>query len=206
MRRPPVKSCTSNPHAELMPARFDVAFLKSCSSPADFPTGSNPESAFLGRSNVGKSSLLNALAGQSGLARVSRTPGRTRLLNLFSVNGGALVLVDCPGYGYAKASRSLRQAWGELTQQYFERREQLRLTLLLVDASIDPQAIDLAAAVWLRERGIAFQVVATKWDRLGAAQRARALRDLESAFAAPPLPFSSRTGDGRDELRRLLLR
>ncbi|HEY8056340.1 MAG TPA: ribosome biogenesis GTP-binding protein YihA/YsxC [Terriglobales bacterium] len=184
---------------------FSVHFEKSAAAMSDLPAGSIPEVALLGRSNVGKSSLLNALAGQANLARVSRTPGRTRLLNLFLVNGGKLRLVDCPGYGYAQASRSLRQAWGAVTQQFCEERGQLRLALLLADASIGVQQIDLDAAEFLRRHDIPFQLVATKWDRLNASGRATHGRAMEAAFAAPPLPFSSKTGAGREELRRRLV-
>lgn len=184
---------------------FSVEFEKSAAAMSDLPAGDTPEVALLGRSNVGKSSLLNVLAGQAKLARVSRTPGRTRLLNLFLVNGGKLRLVDCPGYGYAQASRSLRQAWGAVTQQYCEERQQLRLVLLLADASIDVQQIDLDAAEFLRRHGIAFQLVATKWDRLNASQRATRGREMQAAFGAEPLPFSAKTGVGGDEVRRRLL-
>lgn len=185
---------------------WQVEFVKSCSALSDLPGEGPPEVALLGRSNVGKSSLLNSLAGRGKLARTSRTPGRTRLLNLFDVNQGQLLLVDCPGYGYAKAGRSLREQWTGLVEQYLSsRRPQLLLALLLVDGCIEPQALDLEAAAWLRAHAIALAIVATKWDRLSGNQRPLALRRFEAAFAAPVLGYSSVSHVGRDELRRRLL-
>ncbi|MGH9393298.1 MAG: ribosome biogenesis GTP-binding protein YihA/YsxC [Terriglobales bacterium] len=184
---------------------WTVRFVKSCSALQDLPPAATPEVALLGRSNVGKSSLLNSLAGRKQLARTSRTPGRTRLLNLFSVNEGQFLLVDCPGYGYAQAARNLRAQWAGLIEQYLSARPQLRLALLLVDARLDPQPLDLDAAQWLRQRSLPLQIVATKWDRLSGNQRPAALRRLESALAAPVLGYSSVTHEGRDRLRARLL-
>jgi len=182
-----------------------TAFLKSCSRIEDLPGDRVPEIALLGRSNVGKSSLLNSLAGAQQLARTSGTPGRTRLLNLFSVQEGRLRLVDCPGYGYARAARSLRTEWAGLMEQYLTHRSQLALALLLVDGRLEPQALDLDAAAWLRARQIPLQLVATKWDKLSGNQRPLALRRFADAFAAPVLGYSSVSHAGRDELRSLLL-
>lgn len=189
-----------------MSLEFRVTFEKSCASLGDLPPDGAPEIALVGRSNVGKSSLLNALAGQHNLARTSRTPGRTRLLNLFAVNRGLVRLVDCPGYGYAKASRRDRAGWGDLVEAYLSEREALRLVLLLVDARLKPQALDQDMAAWLRRRGRTVQLVATKWDRLSGNQRPVARRELEGAFAAAPLEFSSISGEGREALRQAVVR
>lgn len=184
--------------------RFEASFFKSCSALGDLPDSGWPEVALLGRSNVGKSSLLNTLAAQAHLAKTSRTPGRTRLLNYFAVNS-VLYLVDCPGYGYAQVARTQREEWGALIWSYLETRPQLRLCVLLADAMIPPQHSDLSLHAWLRQRSIPVQLVATKWDRLRPSQRARNRRDMEAAFGATPLPFSSVTGEGRDTLRQAVL-
>ncbi|MGH9477177.1 MAG: ribosome biogenesis GTP-binding protein YihA/YsxC [Terriglobales bacterium] len=184
---------------------FVAAFETSCAALAQLPADGIPEVALLGRSNVGKSSLLNTLAGCRDLARASRTPGRTRLLNLFLVNAGRLRLVDCPGYGYARAARSERAAWGALVDSYLTERVPLHLVVLLVDAGLDPQPLDLEMAAWLRARGRKLQLVATKWDRISGNLRPLARRRLQAAFAVPPLPFSSLTGEGRSPLHHLLL-
>ena len=183
-----------------------VAFVKSCSGLAGLPSDAVPEVALLGRSNVGKSSLLNAIAGEAALARVSATPGRTRLLNLFDVDcaAGRLRLVDCPGYGYARAGREEREHWSALIEGYLEQRPNLRLAVLLVDANVPPQALDREACAWLRGRGIPLQLVATKCDRLGGHRRQRALEALADAHGAAPLPFSSATRMGQPELRRAI--
>ncbi|HXE30470.1 MAG TPA: ribosome biogenesis GTP-binding protein YihA/YsxC [Terriglobales bacterium] len=179
--------------------------MKSCSGLGDLPADEVPEAALLGRSNVGKSSLLNVLAGQHQLARTSRTPGRTRLLNLFDVNGGRVRLVDCPGYGYAKVARSEREGWGELIEPYLAQRPNLRLALLLVDATLPAQPPDLDLHAWLALRPYPTLVVATKCDRLSGNQRPQALARLKAAFGEEPLPFSAITRLGRDPLRGRLL-
>lgn len=186
------------------PSRFSLQFWKSCSSLADFPEPLAPEAAILGRSNVGKSSLLNSLAG-SDIAHTSRTPGRTRLLNLYKVNQGVSVLVDCPGYGYARVSRTERESWSAMIEPYLAGRPNLALALLLVDAMLPPQAMDEDLFAWLRTRQIPTQVIATKCDRLSGNQRPHALARLQAAFGESPLPFSARTHAGRDALRQLLL-
>jgi GTP-binding protein len=184
-----------------------VVFLQSCAAVGELPVDARPEAAFLGRSNVGKSSLLNALAGQAHLAHAGATPGRTRLLNLFDAHFGAaghVRLVDCPGYGYARAGKRERERWSGMVESYLARRANLRLAVLLVDANIPPQALDLEACAWLRARAIPLQLVATKCDRLSGNQRAQALRRLAEAMGAAPLPFSAVTPLGRAELRRAI--
>ncbi len=185
-------------------ASWAVEFVKSCAALGDLPADGVAEVALLGRSNVGKSSLLNSLAGRRHLAHTSRTPGRTRLLNLFQVSPGAFRLVDCPGYGYARAARTLRAAWGELIGQYLENRPNLRRVALLVDGRLEPQPLDLQALEWFRHRGLPVQLVATKWDRLSGNQRTQAQKRLSEAFGAAPLGYYSVTHEGRDELRRAL--
>lgn len=189
---------------------LQVTFLRSCSSMEDLPPGETPEIAVLGRSNVGKSSLLNTLTGQAGLAHVSKTPGRTRLLNFFSVcirksgqrgeERPALYLVDFPGYGYAKVSRETFKAFADMAEPYLLHRKQLRLSLLLVDPMIPPQAMDQDLHALLTRRGQPVCVVATKWDRLSQNERAKAKKVLTEAYRIDPLPFSSKTGEGRDAL------
>lgn len=186
------------------PPRFSLEFWKSCSSLADFPASSAPEAAVLGRSNVGKSSLLNSLAG-SDIAHTSRTPGRTRLLNLYRINQGAALLVDCPGYGYARVSKAERESWSAMIEPYLAGRPNLALALLLVDAMLPPQAMDEDLFAWLRARHIPVQLVATKCDRLSGNQRPHALARLQAAFGDAPLPFSARTHAGRDSLRQRLV-
>lgn len=184
--------------------RFHLQFWRSAASLADFPASTAPEVVILGRSNVGKSSLLNSLAG-SAIAHTSRTPGRTRLLNLYQVNHGAAVLVDCPGYGYARVSQAERARWAAMIEPYLANRPNLALALLLVDAMLPPQPMDLDLLGWLRTRDLPFQLVATKCDRLSGNQRPHALARLQSAFAAAPLPFSARSHEGRDPLRQVIL-
>jgi GTP-binding protein len=135
------------------------------------------EVAIVGRSNVGKSSLLNALAGQRDLARTSKTPGRTQLLNCFALPGGA-TLVDLPGFGYAKAPAAHRKAWQRRMERYLTEREPLRMTLLLVDGEVGPTSLDQQMLAWLREQRVPFTVVATKHDKVRSSKRERRKRDL----------------------------
>jgi GTP-binding protein len=159
-----------------------VTFAGSAASPDQFPRDGLPEVAFLGRSNVGKSSLLNALAGVRGLARVSSEPGRTRLVNFFRVSGaerpggagrGDLYLVDLPGYGYVKASRDVRESFERIAVSYLAGREPLRLCVFIVDARHEPSERDQVLRAWLEEHGLLYVVAANKIDALGRGEAAR---------------------------------
>jgi GTP-binding protein len=157
-----------------------IEFVTSAAAPPQFPREGLPEVAFLGRSNVGKSSLVNALTGVRGLARVSSTPGRTRLLNFFRVDS-ALMLVDLPGYGYAKVPEKMRVSWENLIRAYLERREELAMCVLLVDARHDPMAPDLVLQSYLEQAGLPYVVAATKTDKLGNSERARRAKALAAS-------------------------
>jgi GTP-binding protein len=164
-----------------------ATFAGSAASPADFPRDGLPEVCFLGRSNVGKSSLLNALAGTRGLARVSSAPGRTRLVNFFRVAGvgkpgsaakGDLYLVDLPGYGYAKASREVRESFEKIAISYLEERDPLRLCVFIVDARHEPGERDLALRDWLDHHGLPYVVAANKIDALAHGEAKRREQSL----------------------------
>jgi GTP-binding protein len=161
--------------------------------------------AFVGRSNVGKSSLLNRVLGRKGLARTSSTPGRTRLANFFAVNG-RVVFVDLPGYGYAKASRDERRAWGELADRYLRQAGAKALVVHLIDGKVGATELDREASRYLEGLGLRRVVVATKMDRLPRGRWRAALeavrRGLGTQDEAPVIAFSARTGDGVKELWR----
>lgn len=161
-----------------------------------------PEVAFAGRSNVGKSSLLNALVRRRAIARVSRTPGRTREINFFEVNG-EFVLVDLPGYGYARVSKAARAAWRPLIEGYLHGTSALRGLVLLLDVRRDPTPEDEQMLAFLAERGVPVLVAITKVDKLGARAAATRVEQLTSMLGLEPdqvVPFSATTGAGRDEL------
>jgi len=171
------------------------------------PPAAGPEVAFCGRSNVGKSSLLNALTGQNALARTSRTPGRTRQLNFFDLGEGRLTLVDMPGYGYAQASKSMKADWQGLMFDFLRGRPTLRRVLLLLDARIETKANDRMAMELLNDAAVAFQIVLTKADDTKPAQLARRREEAEALArrhtAGHPLVLatSAETGAGIPELR-----
>ena len=166
---------------------------------ADFPRARLPEFAFVGRSNVGKSSLLNALVGQKTLARISSTPGCTRSIHFFELNRRVL-FVDLPGYGYTKVSSSLKESWKPLVQSYLVGREQLRLVWHLVDSRHAPTRRDVQLVEWLQGEHIGFRVVLTKVDKLSQSERTRCMRrcreTLGLAEDEPIVLTSSRKGTG----------
>jgi GTP-binding protein len=142
-------------------------FVISNTKPENCPKPDRPEYAFIGRSNVGKSSLINMLTGFLSLAKTSGRPGKTQLINHFMIND-AWYLVDLPGYGYAKASKGERQKWQEFIQKYLTKRENLVNTFVLIDCRIEPQKIDLEFMSWCGEKGIPFAMVFTKIDKLSS--------------------------------------
>ncbi len=184
--------------------RYTAQFLLSAVGARQFPALGATEVAFLGRSNVGKSSLLNALVGEKA-ARVSQTPGRTRAINFFSLvddkQRPRLVFADLPGYGYAKISKSIAAEWPKFIEPYLRERETLGLCVCLVDSNIPPQARDVQLLEWLRAAERGFVVVATKVDRLSGNERTRNLAALEKGLAVEEiLPVSAKTGYGVREL------
>lgn len=181
-------------------------FIRSCAGSEQFPTGPSPEIAVVGRSNVGKSSLINSLLQRKGLAKVSRTPGKTRAINLFAVETDdpqlpRFVLADLPGYGYAKVSKVKRAQWAPLIEQYLGRLERVCTVVMLVESRVvgpqDPETVD-----WLRAIGYDPVVVATKADKLKASERIAGLRRLQErlGLTADVTAYSSVTGEGRERL------
>jgi GTP-binding protein len=183
-------------------------FLLSALSAAQFPAPDVPEIAFLGRSNVGKSSLLNALVGEKA-AKVSSTPGRTRAINFFALAARnrqpKLIFADLPGYGYAKISKSISATWPAFIEPYLADRATLGLCICLVDANVPPQASDRQLLEWLRSVGRDFVVVATKVDRLSGNERTRNLAALKKGLEVDGiLAVSSKTRRGIKELWALI--
>jgi GTP-binding protein len=181
---------------------LNAEFVTSATELSQFPAGGLPEIAFAGRSNVGKSSLLNALLGRKNLARVSRTPGRTRLLNFFRVvvsdrNGAEFVFVDLPGYGYAKVAKAVREQWGPMIEGYLSDRSALRGVVLLTDVRRGEQD-EINLVRWVQEQGLGLIAVATKIDKLPRGQRVQGIRDLESLLDVPVIGCSAETGEGMD--------
>jgi GTP-binding protein len=180
-------------------------FLASATDASHFPAPTLPEIAFLGRSNVGKSSVINSLVGDK-VARTSSTPGRTRAINFFEIRWPGkpqpeLIFADLPGYGYAKISREISQEWPKFIDPYIHQRSTLALCIVLVDANVPPQPPDRQLLDFLSASNRDFLLVATKSDRLSNNQLHNALRTLTQEYpAARPLPYSAKTGAGRDEL------
>jgi GTP-binding protein len=184
-------------------------FVTSASEPRGFPRPELPEVAVAGRSNVGKSSLINALAGAPGLARTSNTPGRTRLLNWFRIEpqkGPAFVLVDLPGFGYARVSKTMRASWRPLVEAYVQGREVLRAVILLVDARRGAEEEEQDLVAWLADLGVPVQVVLTKADKLPKSKRKPASGGVRRELGLPrdPIVSSAETGEGLPELWRFL--
>jgi GTP-binding protein len=180
-------------------------FLVAATDTAHFPTPSVPEIAFLGRSNVGKSSVINSLVGTK-LARTSSTPGRTRSINFFEIRWPGkprpeMIFVDLPGYGYAKISREVAEEWPKFIEPYLNDRPTLALCVALVDVNVPPQQSDRQLLDFLSASGREFLLVATKSDRLSHNQLHNALRTLGGQYPSARLvPYSAKTGAGRDDL------
>jgi len=187
-----------------MTARLQLRFVQSADDIGQLPDTS-AELAVVGRSNVGKSSLLNALGAQKALARVSKTPGRTRLLNLFEVDGGGTI-VDCPGYGYASASAKIRASWQNTMEHYLLERRQLVMILVLVDGEIGPTPLDTQMLEWLRSYDRPHTVIATKHDKVKSSARDKRKRELADGCDLPPSEIvwvSAAKNIGLDRLRDL---
>lgn len=171
-------------------------FTAAATTASSLPPGRLPEIAFLGRSNVGKSSLINSLLGVKGLARTSSTPGRTQSINFFLINE-AFYFVDLPGYGYAKVAQEKRRQWGELIEEYLAHRQQLMLSILIVDARHEPSPLDIQMKSWLQHFELPYLVVATKIDKLKANEQRRAWQSAQKILETERIiPYSAVTRAG----------
>lgn len=192
-----------------MSGPLQLTFVQSASRADQLP-GSPAEVAFVGRSNVGKSSLVNALANRKQLARVSNTPGRTQLINLFEVASSRpelATLVDLPGYGFAKASKTVKRGWPAMIEGYLLDRENLSMVFVLVDGAIGPTPLDTQMLDWLRYNGVPHTVVATKFDKVKSSKRATRKKELAGGCQLDPgdiVWVSASKGDGVEALRALV--
>jgi len=178
-------------------------FIKSATRPSDYPEDRLPEIAFIGRSNVGKSSLINRLVLRGRLARTSNTPGRTQLINFFLVNRRH-VFVDLPGYGFARVPDAVRRGWGPMLERYLRERRSLRLVVLIMDIRRDPVGEDLDLLAWLHEQAIPVLPVLTKVDKMSKSQVRVREKKIGNALMLPPglapVLFSAKTGQGREAI------
>lgn len=177
--------------------------VMSAVSQEQYPKDKLPEIAVAGRSNVGKSSFINSLLSRKGLARTSSKPGKTRTINFFLIDD-KFYLVDVPGYGYAKVSKQERNKWGKMMDEYFTQRENLRLTVLLVDSRHDPSELDIQMYEFLKHYGVPTLVVATKCDKIKPSKRPRHLKAIKEGLSLElgdeVVLYSSEKLDGRNEV------
>jgi GTP-binding protein len=182
-------------------------FVKSAVKAADYPAGELPEVALAGRSNVGKSSLLNKLVNRKTLARISKTPGRTRLINFFNINK-VFHLVDLPGYGYAKVPLQEKESWRKMVEGYLNTRDNLKGVVMLVDSRHPPSVHDVQMYAWLKQSDLAAVVVATKADKISRSRLTQSLKVIRDTLPLAEgdmlLPFSADTGQGREELLEII--
>ena len=186
----------------------NATFVLSAASPRDFLGDGRPQVAFAGRSNVGKSSVINRLLNRKNFARVGAAPGKTVHINYFRIDG-AFYLVDLPGYGYARVSKGERDRWGKLMEDYFARPGLLTLGVLIVDARHKPTADDCTMANWFKETGCPLAVAANKLDKLKKSEVAPNLAQIRTTLElgddVPVIPFSAEKGTGKEELLRIIL-
>jgi len=184
-------------------------FVKSAVWPNQYPPATMPEIAFVGRSNVGKSSLINALVGRKSLAKTSNTPGRTQLINFFTVNS-SLFFVDLPGYGFAKVPRSVKKDWGDMIETYLRERRNLALVVFILDVRRDPSAEDLSLRDWLDHYRIPYAAILTKSDKLSNQQALGRKKLIEKAMgkgaSGNTILFSAKTRKGAEELWQFIER
>jgi len=185
----------------------EAVFVTSAMNAAQFPEGGLPEIALVGRSNVGKSSLINRLVERKRLARTSSQPGRTQTMNFYRVND-RMHFVDLPGYGYAKVSQAMRRKWGVLIESYLQSRRELKLVLQIVDMRHPPTANDQAMYEWLAYHRIPCRVVGTKADKVSRGQRDKHKAVIRETLGIPAeepvVAFSAEDGTGREELWALI--
>jgi len=174
-------------------------FVDSVYDMSKLPTDGRPQIAFAGRSNVGKSSLLNHLVKRKNMAKVSKTPGKTRCLNFFLINDKAY-FVDLPGYGFARVSKALKTSWGKLIEEYLEKCENLAGLVFLIDCRRDPTEEDWQLIEWLARRELGVMTVVTKADKLNRDRINRRVNEVESMFGAAAIPFSIRDNSGKAHL------
>lgn len=176
-------------------------FVTSAVTPAQYPAGVGIEVAFVGRSNVGKSSLINTLLNRRGLAKTSSTPGKTRTINFFRING-QFGFVDLPGYGFAQVSKAERAGWGPMVAQFFQTRQELRGVVQLIDVRHPPTADDQRTRGWLLQWQRPLLVVATKVDKIGRPHRPGHLKQITETLhldaESPVMLFSAQTGEGKE--------
>lgn len=180
-------------------------FICSNTQVSKLPPPVKPEYAFIGRSNVGKSSLINMLTGKKGLAKTSQTPGKTQLINHFLIND-SWYIVDLPGYGYARISKNKKEDWNKFIRTYLDKRESLQCVMVLIDSRLEPQKIDIEFCNWLGEKGLSFVLVFTKADKQSSIKTDQNIAKFKKALLAtfeevPPIfVTSSETQSGRDEV------
>lgn len=183
---------------------MDVSFLKSAFNESHYPPPDRPEVAFAGRSNVGKSSLINVLVNRKKMARTSSTPGRTQAINYFDVHSKGIYLVDLPGYGFARVPLKVKASWGNMVESYLKSRSNLKAVVVILDIRRDVTDGDFDLLEWLSKYGIKSIIVLTKTDKLSR-QKAKARadligKDLKEITPDKPILFSAKTREGRNEI------
>ena len=185
----------------------EVSLETVCGITSKIPDNSLPEIAFAGKSNVGKSSLINALMNRKSLARTSSQPGKTQTINFYNINQ-AMYLVDLPGYGYAKVAQSEKEKWGKMIENYLHKSRQLKAVFLLIDIRHTPGANDKTMYDWIVYQGYRPIIIATKLDKLKRSQVQKALKEVRAGLGLVPgdtvIPFSAQTKQGRDEIWALM--